>query len=265
MDEKTLRVKLSAIIVVRNEEKRIRSCLDSLRWVDEIVIVDQSSTDNTVKICRKYTDRIFEVSAKGYCDPDRELASSKTSNDWVLYLDADEIVTEELKEEIIAILSTPGRLDSYCLPRKNYFLGQWIRWSGWYPGYVMRLFNKHKVRFTPEIHTDIIALTEPGFLKNDLLHYTCDNIEEYFGKNNRYTSILAFQAYRHGERITPLNLAYNLLLKPLVYAVYKYLFKAGFRDGFNGLFIAVLTYLTVFLMYAKLWELQKEGAHRGGF
>jgi glycosyltransferase involved in cell wall biosynthesis len=265
MNEKILRVKLSAIIVVRNEEKKIRSCLDSLRWVDEIVIVDQSSTDNTVKICREYTDKIFVVSAKGYSEPDRELASSKTSNDWVLYLDADEIVTEELKEEIISLLAKPGRLDSYCLPRKNYFLGQWIRGSGWYPGYVMRLFNKHQVRFTPQIHKDIIALTEPGYLKSDLLHYTCDNIEEYLGKINRYTSILAFQVYRHGERVTPVNLAYNLLLKPLAYAGYKYIFKKGFLDGFNGFLIAILTHLTVFLMYAKLWELQKEGDHRGGF
>jgi glycosyltransferase involved in cell wall biosynthesis len=252
------KVKLSAIIVARNEEKKIQSCLDSLGWLDEIVIVDQSSKDNTVNICRKYTGNVFVVEAKGYCEPDRALAASKTTNEWILYLDADEAVPRQLREEIIAVLDQPGKLDSYYIPRKNYFLGEWIRGSGWYPGYVLRLFNKNKVRFSDLIHTDIIALTKPGYLKNAIIHDTCDNIEDYLSKLNRYTSILALQAYNQGERITAVNAAGKLFFKPFILAIYKYLFKAGFRDKFNGFLIAFLTYLTVFLMHVKLWELQNK-------
>ena len=265
MDNLTRKTRLSAIVIVRNEEAKIRACLESLRWVDEIVVIDQSSTDNTVNICREYTDKVFVVEAKGYCEPDRQVATSKTANDWVLYVDADEIITEELKDEIISALDDPGRSGSYCIPRKNYFLDEWIRGSGWYPGYVMRLFNKHKVRFSSDIHVDIISLTKPRYLKNAIIHVTCEIIDEYLYKLNSYTSILASQAYQAGERITPFNATSKLLVKPFVLAGYKYIFKAGFWDKFNGFFIAFLTYLTAFLMYAKLWELQKEGLNRGDF
>jgi glycosyltransferase involved in cell wall biosynthesis len=198
------------------------------------------------------------VEAKGFCEPDRALAVSKTSNDWVIYLDADEIIPEELKEEIAKELSRKSRFDSYYVPRKNFFLDEWIRGSGWYPGYVLRVFDKRRVSFSTDIHTDVRPLTAPGYLKSAIIHYTCDNLDEYLYKMNSYTSILASQAYSRGERISKYNVMTKFLFFPFVISVNKYFLKAGFRDKFNGLLIAFLTFLTIFLMNAKLWELQKK-------
>jgi glycosyltransferase involved in cell wall biosynthesis len=258
MEQDILKQKISAIIVVRNEERKIRRCLESLRWLDEIVIVDQSSTDNTVAICKEYTDKVFVVEPKGYCEPDRALAVSKTTNDWVIYLDADETIPEELKNEIVEKIAGNNRFDSYYIPRKNYFLDEWVRGSGWYPGYVLRFFDKHRVSFSTDIHTDVKPLTAPGYLKNAIMHNTCDNLDEYLYKMNSYTSILASQAYTRGERITRRSVMTKFIFYPFVLSGYKFFFKAGFRDRFNGFLIAFLTFLTVFVMNAKLWELQKK-------
>ena len=126
----TDKVKISAIIVTFNEAKRIRRCLDSIKWVDEIVVVDQSSTDKTAAICREYTEKVYVVSNKGFCEPDRPVALSKTSNEWILYLDADESVSDELSREMESTISSGARYDGYHIPRKNIYLGKWIRYSG---------------------------------------------------------------------------------------------------------------------------------------
>jgi glycosyltransferase involved in cell wall biosynthesis len=251
------KIQLSAIIVTSNEEKKIRRCLESIKWVDEIVVVDQSSSDNTVTICKEYTDKVFVVSPKGFCEPDRITAANKASNDWILYIDADEEISSALRKEIELILSQEPRYESFYIPRKNIFSGKWIKGSGWYLGYVPRLFKKGFVKFPEEIHADIVALGTFGYLKENLIHYTCEDIEEYMRKLNRYTGILALQAYQKGMRLTKTNFFTKLFILPSAYAFQKLILKKGFRDGFWGFFIAFLTFLTVFLMYAKLWEMQR--------
>lgn len=249
--------KLSAILVVRNEEKKIRRCLDSLRCFDEIVIVDQSSSDNTAAICREYTDKVFIVSQKGFCEPDRPVALSKAKNEWILYVDADEFVSPELKNEIEILLSQTPEYNCYYTPRKNIFLGKWIKGSAWYPGYVLRLFKKDSIRFSEEIHTDVIPMADYGYLKECIVHYACEDLNEYLIKIGRYTSLLARQAYERGKRITLANCIWKLFILPIVYFLHRFIIKRGFIDGFHGLLIAYLTLATVFMMHVKLWEIQR--------
>jgi len=209
------KLKISAIIVTKNEEKNIRNCLRSLNWTDEIIVIDQSSTDKTVGICKEFTDKVFIVPAKGFCEPDRPLAASKAKNDWIIYLDADEQASEELKTEIESTISKGARYNSYYIPRRNIFLGRWIKGSGWYPGYVLRLFKKGYVKFSQDIHTDVIALSSYGYLKQHIIHYTAENFPEYLTKINRFTTILAAQACIKGKRITPGNYILKLFILPL--------------------------------------------------
>lgn len=250
--------KLSAILVTRNEEKKIRRCLESIRWADEIVVVDQSSDDNTVTICKEYTDKVFVVSPKGFCEPDRPVALSKTINVWVLYLDADEEVPFGLKKEITELLSKEPDFNCYYISYKTFFLNKWIRGSGWYPGYTLRLFKKGAVKFSCDIHTAVIPVGAYGYLTQSIKHYTCEDLEEYIRKMNRYTNTLAQQAFKRGVRLSPFNSVLKLFLLPTAYAFKKFVFQKGFIDGVYGILIACLTWLVIFLMYAKTWEMQPQ-------
>lgn len=255
-------MKLSVMIITRNEEKNIRDCLETVKWADEIVIVDQSSTDNTVQLCRNYTDKIFITEPKGYCEPDRAFAAGKTGGDWVLYLDADERVSPQLRDEISNIVKNGGEFKCWYVTRKNHFLGKWIKTCGWYPGYVLRLFRKGTVVFTTAIHKDGSTGERCGYLKNDLIHYSYVSLEDYFEKFNRYTTQLAKEAYRKGFRINRLNFAGCFLLKPAAVFLRKYLLQAGWRDGVAGFFISISSAVVIFVTYSKLWEMQNvpEGA-----
>lgn len=258
------RARISVITVVRNEERNIRRMLDSVKWADEIVAVDQSSQDRTVEICRGYTDKVFVVEPKGFCEPDREYAASRASGEWILYLDADEVVGEGLRQEIEGLLSGNAKHDCYWVPRRNFFLGKWIRGSGWWPGPVLRLFRKGRVRFPQQIHGQTTALSSNGVLKNALDHYTCETIDEYFAKVSRYTGILAKEQHGRGARITPANSLFRFFFLPLGRAGQRYFLQAGFRDGVHGLLIAWFTFLTVSLMQYKTWELQRRTEHADG-
>ncbi|MCX5680661.1 MAG: glycosyltransferase family 2 protein [Candidatus Omnitrophica bacterium] len=249
---------LSVIMVVKNEEKRIRRCLESVRWADEIVVVDQSSDDATVNICREYTDKVFSVPPKNFCEPDRQTAVSKVKNDWILYVDADEVVSPELKSEIISFLATGPVYGCCYIPRKNIFLGKWIMGSGWYPGYVLRLFRKGFVKFSNDIHADTSPLKESGYLKNHIIHYTCDDLGEYVAKSDRYISILAGQSYDKGDRISVKNFVWGLFILPAVYFLHRLILKAGLRDGWRGFLIALLTSRTIFMKNIRLWAVQKK-------
>jgi len=249
--------RLSVIIITKDEEKKIRRCLDSVKWSDEIVVVDQSSADRTADICREYTDKVFVVSPKGFCEPDRTTALSKTANEWVLYVDADEAVSPELASEIRPLLSGNPGYGCYYIPRKNIFLGRWIKGSGWYPGYVLRLFKKGAVRFSNDIHGDTIPLEGYGHLKNHLIHYTCEDLKDYIDKSNRYTSVMARQAYDKGERISAKNFIWRMLIVPAVYFFHRLIFKFGWRDGYRGVLIGCLTFRAVFLKNIKLWRMQR--------
>jgi glycosyltransferase involved in cell wall biosynthesis len=257
-------VKLSAIIVTRNEEKNIERCLSSIKWLDEIVIVDQSSSDDTVNICRRYTDKVFVVPNKGFCEPDRALAASKSSNDWLLYMDADEVVSDALKKEIEELLAKGPAYASYYIPRKNIFLGRWIRGSGWYPGYVLRLFRKESVKFLDDIHTNPVPLAGYGYLKEHIIHYTCENLNEYITKIGRYSSVAAAQAFAGGARVNVWNFPVKILVLPIIYFTHRFILKMGLRDGVQGFLIASLTARNIFITNVKLWKICRRSSGKNG-
>lgn len=253
------RAKISVIIVTFNEAGRIRRCLSSVRWADEIVVVDQSSTDDTAAACREFTDKVYIVPNKGYCEPDRPTALSKTVNDWILYLDADEVVSDELRGEIESKLACP-EFGGYYMARKNIYIGKWVKHSGWYPSRVLRLFKKDKVAFSEDIHTDVAPKCACGTMENDLLHYTYESIDEHVKKLVRYTSVTARQSFARGRRISPRNYFWKFFILPAVYFFNRYIWLRGYKDGFRGLLIGGFTFAGVFSANAKLWELQKQAA-----
>ena len=245
---------LSAIIITHNEEKNLERCLSSLTFADEIIIVDSHSTDKTKEIAQKFTDKIWEVNWQGFGQT-KELARQKASQAWVLSIDADEEVTPELKEEILQAVQN-HLYSGYFLPRQSLFLGKWMEHSGWYPDYVLRLFQKESGQFDKAlVHEQVQVKGEMGYLKNPLRHYTYPNLEHYFKKLKRYTTLSAQQLHQNGARAYP----WDLIFRPAATFFKMYLIKLGFLDGWQGLVLAVLSAYQVLVKYLKLMNLNLRG------
>jgi len=242
---------LSCIIITYNESRNIRRCLESVSWADEIIVVDSYSTDETKKIASEFTSRIFDLSWEGF-GPAKRYAAKQVTGDWILSVDADEQVSENLREEIQKIIKSGDSLDGYFIPRRSYFLGRWMRHGGWHPDFVLRLFRKDKGGFTSRlVHEEVIVRGRTGRLKNDLLHFTDPDYDHYLEKLNRYTSIDAVQRYQESKR----GSLVNLLIRPIAVFFKTYFLKRGFFDGLPGLILAVSSAFHVFAKYVKLWHL----------
>ena len=243
--------RLSCVIITYNESRNIRRCLESVSWADEIIVVDSFSTDDTKKIVSEFTNRIFDLNWEGF-GPAKDYAVKQATGDWILSVDADELVSENLREEIQKIVQSGDSLDGYFIPRRSYFLGRWMRHGGWYPDFVLRLFRKDKGDFTSRlVHEKVIVKGRNGYLKNDLLHYTDPDYDHYLEKLNRYTSIDAQQRYLEGTT----GSSVNLLIRPVAIFFKTYFLKRGFLDGLPGLILAVSSAFHVFAKYVKLWHL----------
>lgn len=246
--------KISSIIIAKNEERNIKRCIESqLKCIDEIVIlVDNKSTDNTFKIASNYDEVVCQRTEwKGFSDTKKE-ALSLTSNNWVLWIDADEEITAELCSELNNLKNTGVDFSAYKVARRAFFLGKWIKHSGWYPGYVTRLFNKIHCSFdASSVHEGLVVDGKIGKLQNDLNHYTDPSIEHYFEKYNRYTSLAADEMNKKNKVSTVID----LLIRPFSQFLKMYIFRLGFLDGIRGLMLAFFSSSYVFTKYSKLWEL----------
>ncbi len=243
---------LSVLIITHNEEENIRDCLESVRWAEEIVVVDAESRDRTVEIARRYTDKIWVRPWAGYAAA-KNFALQQCTRPWVLWLDADERVPPELRLEILHTLEYPQHA-GYEIPRLAYFLGRWIHHGGWYPGYVLRLFRRDAARFNENrVHEGVQLEGSVGRLRHHLLHYTDRTLEHYLKKFNQYTSLAAEELADRGKRFRLID----LLLRPPYMFLRMYLLRAGFRDGLQGFLLAGFSAAYVFAKYAKLWELQQ--------
>ncbi|MBS4029019.1 MAG: glycosyltransferase family 2 protein [Ignavibacteriales bacterium] len=243
---------LSVIVITYNEEHNIEECLRTISWANEIVVVDSHSTDATVVLANKFTDKVFLVEGKGYAAA-KNFALEKTSGEWILWLDADERVTEELAKEIQAVLEQSSIVfNGFEIARRAYFLGKWIQHCGWYPGYVIRLFRKDSARFKELAVHEILEFSTPKVsrLRGNLLHFTDPNLFHYFQKFNKYTSLAA-------EELEKKNILFSLsdiIIRPLWMFFKMYFVKRGFMDGIQGFILCVCSSLYVFVKYAKLWE-----------
>jgi glycosyltransferase involved in cell wall biosynthesis len=247
---------LSVIVITKNEERNIGECLESVRWADEIVVIDAESTDATVAEARKYTQKIFVQPWKGFGEA-KNFALLKCSGDWILWLDADERVTEELRKEIFAAIgSARPATAAFSMPRRANFLGRWIDHCGWYPGRVVRLFRKSAGSFSEQkVHETLEVNGNIRMLRSDLLHYTDPNLEHYYEKFNRYTSLASDELFSNKKSFSLLKLIVN----PIWLFLKMYIVRLGFLDGIPGLILSVLSANYVFTKYAKLWELSRKG------
>lgn len=244
--------KLSVIVITKNEEKNLPDCLESVRWADEIVVVDSASTDKTVEIAQRFTSKVYIRPWDGFAAA-KNFALQQCTSDWILWLDADERVTDGLADEIQGIVRQgDNHTAAFEFPRKAYFLGRWIKHCGWYPGYVVRLFKRGAGSFREvKVHESLIVDGTTSRLQHDLLHYTDPNLWHYFEKFNRYTTLAAEELAGGGARFS----LGQLIVRPTWVFIRMYVIKRGFMDGVEGFILSVLSSCYVFTKYAKLWEL----------
>jgi (heptosyl)LPS beta-1,4-glucosyltransferase len=249
------RGRISSVIITYNEERNIEECLETAKWMDEIIVVDSFSTDRTLEICRRYTPQIYQRPFPGF-GKQKNFGIEQASMDWTFVLDADERIPEELRREVEGILAAQDtQVAAYRLARKNYFYGHWLRWGGQYPDWQTRLFRKGAALYDDtEPHENLILAGKMGTLKNPLIHYTERQIREHFPKLNKYSSLAAAQRARTCKKVH----WYDLVFRPLAAFFQFYLRKQGFRDGIPGLIQATFKSLYTFVKYAKVWELHQQ-------
>ena len=243
---------LSVFIITKNEESDIRPCLESVRWADEIVVVDAESTDRTVAICREYTDRVFVRPWPGFARQ-KAFALSQCRNDWVLSLDADERVRPELASEIRELLQGDPAAEGYLIARRSYFLGKWIRRGGWYPGYQLRLFRKSRARvLTSRVHEGFAVEGRIEKLGHDIDHHSHPSLSDSLEKLNRYSTLEAL------DRLDRKRVYwYDFIIHPLSAFLIKYMGQKAFLDGMHGFLLSWVSAFLKMSMYMKLWRLQR--------
>lgn len=249
-----MREQISACITAGNEEKKIRRCLESVRWCDEIVVVDSFSSDRTAEICREFTDHVYQHEWLGYIGS-KNLIRELAHYPWLLYLDADEEVSPALRDEIMdEFRRGSGEAAGYRFPRMVYYLGRWIRHGEWYPDYKLRLFRKDAGWSEgEEPHDHVVVNGAVKTLRSPLYHYTYDDMHEHIETINRYTTITAREKFRKGARFQ----WRDYLIRPSWRFLKAYFFKMGFLDGLQGLIIARISSFGVRMKYAKLWAMER--------
>jgi glycosyltransferase involved in cell wall biosynthesis len=246
--------KISAFIVCMNEEQQIRRCLESIKWCDEIVIIDSGSTDKTLDICREYTDRIFVRPWPGFV-AQKGFGLEQCRGEWVLNLDADEAVTPELRDEMLAAVTAPGDYNGFYLLRVVFYLGKFWRKGGWYPEYRLRLCRRAVTTWGgSDPHEKAIVEGATTRLNSELWHFTYDNISNQIRSLNKFASDTAATLYGKGKRFS----VSQLILNPIARFIKFYVFRKGYKEGFRGFLVAIFETFYVFLKYAKLWELSQK-------
>jgi glycosyltransferase involved in cell wall biosynthesis len=243
--------KVSVTIITRDEAANIAAAIESVRWADEIVVVDSGSTDATVEIARRYTDRVVVRPWPGFV-AQKNFAAEQARHDWILSIDADERVPPELAAEIQALLAGTPTAAGYRIPRVTFHLGRWMRSTDWYPDYQLRLYDRRRARWKgrlvhESVHTD--GLVER--LRAELQHYPYRDIAHHLQTMDRYTTLAAQQLFEDGRRAGWID----LLVTPRLTFFRNYVLRGGFRDGMPGLVVSIMNSYYVGLKFAKLWEL----------
>ncbi len=247
--------KLSVVIITKNEEQKIARCLESVAWADEIIIIDDCSSDGTSRICKSFGATVIESVSFGNFDHQRNLGMEKASGDWILQMDADEIVTAELAREIKKAISNPGRFVAYKFKRRNYFLGHFMKYGGWY-NYSTKLFKKTNARFIGKsVHETLHLDGETGIIAEDIEHFPFTSIYQFIDRHNYYTTVEAREILEKKGTLDMKIIRYNLTIKPFKLLWKMYVKKSGFREGIRGFIFSVMYAFVHFLKWAKYWEL----------
>lgn len=251
--------KISACIISFNEENKIEDCLKSLHNIaDEIIVIDSNSTDNTVDIAKKYTNKIYTQDFLGY-GKQKNLATSKATNDWILNLDCDERLSDELQQSLVDIKTSLNDADAWYMARKTFYIYRWLNHC-WYPDKKLRLFNKNKTQWNDaDVHESINSdgLTCKT-LKGDILHYSFDSLSDHLQTIDRFTETGANDLIRKNKRIS--------VLSPFTHASWTfiriYFIRLGFLDGFAGILVATFSYMHVFTKYSKALIKKKQNLNK---
>lgn len=248
------KTRISVTVRTFNEEKNLRECLESVSWADEIVVVDSKSTDTTIAIAREYTDRVVIQEWLGHIGQS-QFATDQAKNLWVLHMDADERVSPELRDEILSLDLNHSMCDAYEMPRRHFFMQQWINHSAWYPDYKIRLFRRDRCKwggYAP--HDEVKVKGRKEKLKHDILHYIYSDIAHFAVTKNRYSSLTAEDHFKNNRRARIIDFT----LRPLYAFFYRYFVRLGIADGIAGFTISVMEAHAVFLKYIKLYEIQNK-------
>lgn len=243
---------ISAVVITKNEEKRIRDCLESVMWVNEIILVDSYSNDNTLEIAAEYTDKIYKREFDDFAKQ-KNYAIDKANSDWIINIDADERITDELKNEIKSLINHANK-DAYITPIKTYFLGKPMKYAGTYPIQRVRLF-KSSYHFHKKVHESVdIEEEKIGELEGAISHYTCLNLEHYIKKYIHYAKLSAKQKYEEGKDSSLIYAISRLFLD----FIQKYFLQRGFLMGGAGFVYSAIRAYYSFLKYLFLWELRRK-------
>lgn len=252
-------MKISVALATFNEEKKIAACLESIvDWIDEIIIVDGSSSDKTVEIAKKYRAKIIVSDNPAIFHINKQKAIDECTGDWIFQLDADEVVTKELRQEILNIVNlqltthNSQQINGYWIPRKNYFLEKWLSKGGQYPDYTLRLYKKGKGRLPcKSVHEQAKVDGKTGNLKNPLLHYPYTDFSEYLEHFDRYTDIFA-QEYRQQKLdISLVSFINFIFIKPVYWFLFTFIRHKGFMDGLAGFVFSFFSSLRFPVSYIK--------------
>lgn len=247
-------MRLSVVVITRNEQANIAECLRSVDFADEIIVVDHASTDDTVAVARQNGAKVSETQDWPGFGPQKNRALALATGDWVLSLDADERVTPALRSEILQVLSSNQSPNCYAIPRSSWFCGRFIRHSGWTPDYVDRLFKAGTAQFSQDlVHEKLLYNGRTARLKNPLLHYSHRDFSDVLTKIDRYSSASAAQSLSKGKHASPLGAVGHGFWA----FIRTYIFKAGFLDGGHGLALAVANAEGSYYRHIKLWRLQQ--------
>jgi glycosyltransferase involved in cell wall biosynthesis len=252
-------VKLSATIITFNEEKKIERCLRSLIGVaDEIVVVDSFSTDGTEAICRNYPVKFIQNNFGGYVSQ-KNFAMNQASYDHILSLDADEMLSEELKSSVLTIKhSWPAEFDGFAFNRRNNYCGTWIRFCGWYPDRKIRLWDRRKAKWGGTDPHDKVMIARPKVkkLEGDILHYAYFTLDEHLKQMYRFAEVAAKAKYKEG--VKPFFII-HVVFGPFFKFLKKYVLQLGFLDGYYGFIFCATTSLLNFYKYLRLYEYNRRG------
>lgn len=251
---------VSVVVITLNEEKRLRRCLESARWADEIIVVDSFSRDRTIEIARAYTDRVYQHEYPG-SSRQVERGIGYATGDWILILDADEVVTRELAEEIRTALARSSPPEGFFLCRRPWAFGRMIEHGGWYPDYQIRLFRRDRYRVNhAEVHGGFSVDGRTERLTGLVEHYTYDTVFDYVARMNEYTSLEVANklASRPDLNVGRVKIAGSALS----HFWQMFVIRGGYRDGFHGFVLALLDATYAMLLYAKLWE-YRDASRRG--
>ena len=252
MTQQTL--KISVVIIAKNEEKKIGRCLESVRWADEVIVVDGFSTDRTVEIARSSGARVVAHKFTGSFADERNVGMDESRNEWVLTLDADDVVTEGFRAKLEEVFAKNEDAVIYKFRRKNFFLGHYMEYGGW-AHYIPNMVKKGAVRFEGKVHEVPVYKGAMGTIDADIEHYPFDSIGQFVDRQNRYADIAARQLLEEKGVLSDRDIRRGMVSTSFKIFWKSFVKKQGYKEGFYGLAFSILFAFINFLKWAKYWEL----------